>query len=475
MIFTDDISRYTPEQARQAAQELLDEADGGLVGPQAEEFRALVEHARARQEDDDSRRAALVRSYQAGEVRVDRGSEAYTSDSAAYVSSPVAPATQQRDGAMRTLDRSVKDGTLQARGAETVERLLQTGPAQSRSWVARWTEAAGSPDYLRAFSRLISDPEKGHLEWTGPEGDAFRAVKAVQAERAMSTTDSAGGFLIPFQLDPGIILSSGGSTNPLRQMARVVQCTGDVWNGISSDGVDAHWYAEAAEVSDDTPTLEQPSIPVHRGSAFVPFSIEIEGDGSGFVTEIGRLLADSVEQLTAAAYVIGSGNGEPTGFVTALIGTQSVVAGDGSEVIAASDPYKLQNLLPPRFQARSAWAAALPTINTFRQFETTAGALKFPALQNVPPTLLGRSVFEVSNMDAAFNTAATEANYILALGDWSQMVIADRVGTTVELVSHLFGQNRRPTGQRGFFAWFRTGSDVLVNNAFRILNVATAS
>jgi predicted phage gp36 major capsid-like protein len=32
-----------------------------------------------------------------------------------------------------------------------------------------------------------------------------------------------------------------------------------------------------------------------------------------------------------------------------------------------------------------------------------------------------------------------------------------------------------PTGQRGFFCWFRTGSDVLIDNAFRILNVATTS
>jgi hypothetical protein len=30
--------------------------------------------------------------------------------------------------------------------------------------------------------------------------------------------------------------------------------------------------------------------------------------------------------------------------------------------------------------------------------------------------------------------------------------------------------NRRPTGQRGALLWFRTGSDVVVTNAFRLLN-----
>jgi hypothetical protein len=34
----------------------------------------------------------------------------------------------------------------------------------------------------------------------------------------------------------------------------------------------------------------------------------------------------------------------------------------------------------------------------------------------------------------------------LAYGDFSQFVIVDRIGAVVETVSHLVGQNRRPTG-----------------------------
>ena len=247
---------------------------------------------------------------------------------------------------------------MQARGAETVERLLGVGSPQSRSWSARWAAATGDPAYLRAVSKKLTDPENGQLLWTTEESEAWRSAAAVQAERAMSTTDVAGGFLIPMQLDPAILLSSGGSANPLRAMARVIPTVGDVWYGVSSDGVDAHWYAEATEVSDDSPALLQPSIPCYRGSAWVPFSVEIEGDGTGFVTEVGRLLGDAVEQLTATAYVTGSGTGEPTGFITALAGGASEVDGDGSESLADSDPYKLQNALPPRFQANSQWGAA---------------------------------------------------------------------------------------------------------------------
>jgi len=33
----------------------------------------------------------------------------------------------------------------------------------------------------------------------------------------------------------------------------------------------------------------------------------------------------------------------------------------------------------------------------------------------------------------------------------------------------------RPTGQRGVLMWFRTGSDSVNDNAFRLLNVATTA
>jgi HK97 family phage major capsid protein len=49
--------------------------------------------------------------------------------------------------------------------------------------------------------------------------------------------------------------------------------------------------------------------------------------------------------------------------------------------------------------------------------------------------------------------------------------IVDRIGMAVELVPTLFGSNRRPSGQRGLFAYWRTGSGVVAKNALRYLEV----
>ena len=78
-------------------------------------------------------------------------------------------------------------------------------------------------------------------------------------------------------------------------------------------------------------------------------------------------------------------------------------------------------------------------------------------------------------MDGAINASASENNYVLVYGDFSQMVIVDRIGASLEIVPHLFGSSRRPTGQRGALLWARTGSDVIVPQAFRLLSIPTTA
>lgn len=431
----------------------------------AERINEIVTELQSRK----NRAAALLGATRSGSgLRIERGSIG-DDDQGRNAHTP-------RDVAMRSLEGALKSKRLAERGAEIVEALMTTGPSASQSWAQRWAVAAGSEAYERAFAKLLTG-DRGHLLWTPEESDAYRAVQALQSERAMNSSDTAGGYMVPMTLDPAITLTSAGSINPLRELARVVQISTDSWNGVTSAGVTAEWTAEAAEVSDASPVLDQPSIPVHKGDAFVPFSFEIEGDAVSFMSELSKLLADAADQLTATAYTTGSGTGQPTGLLTALAGTPaSKVAPTTPEAVTASDPYTVQNALPPRFQPNTVWTANLTIMNTLRQFETAGGALKFPGLQNTPPTLLGRTVHENSNMDGTINAAATEQNYPLVYGDFGQgFVIADRIGATLELVPHLFGANRRPTGQRGALLWFRTGSDVVVPNAFRVLSVPTTA
>ncbi|MGW6120212.1 phage major capsid protein [Nocardia sp. NPDC055165] len=394
---------------------------------------------------------------------------------------PTARNSEQRsaeyNAAMRHLDANVKADILRAESASTVERLMGKGNTAARTWTERWAASAGSPEYTRAFAKLAADPHRGHMLFTPEEAEAFRAVQSLNEERAMSVGGS-GQYIVPTHLDPAIVLSNGGSNNPLRAISRVVTTTSDSWNGVTSAGATAEWTAEATEFADGSPTLAPAPIPVHKGDVFVPYSFELEGDGLSFVQQLQGVLADAAEQQNATAYTTGNGSTAPKGIITSLVasaGSVPLISPTTAETFAAADIYKVQNALPARFSANAKWNAHLATLNSARQFETINGSIKFPELTQNPPMLLGRPVFENSNMDGVLNAAATESNYNLLYGDFSQFVIVDRVGSTVEIVQHLVGDNRRPTGQRGMVLWYRTGSDVLVPNAFRLLNIATTA
>lgn len=463
----DTVARMTAIQERMEAlsgKHRMSKTDAAEFDELSDEFGRLENHIERL--DSYAKIAGAARG--GGGVQLERGS----------IGQDDRPANGARDNAMRTLEAKIKAGTLTERSAETVERLVaKAGPSQT--WVARWASLTGDAAYERAFAKMYSGGAHGHLRWTPEEADAFRRVEALRDEqRALGIGGSGNGgdAMVPLTLDPSILLSNAGVASSLRQICRVETIATNSWHGVSSAGVTAEWRDEFEESSDATPTLGDPVVPVHRGSAFVPFSFEVEQDAVNFISELQRLLTDAAMQLSDAAYTTGSGTGEPKGFITALAAeTGSIVDPSVAEQFNAADVYKTQTALPPRFQGNARWLADLAILNEARQFETSNGALKFPALQDNPPMLLGRQVHEQSNMDGDYNASVTADNYVLAYGDWRQFLIVDRIGATFERVDHLFGASGRPNGTRGGLLWWRTGSDVLIPEAFRVLNVETAS
>jgi HK97 family phage major capsid protein len=191
-------------------------------------------------------------------------------------------------------------------------------------------------------------------------------------------------------------------------------------------------------------------------------------DAVGFLEELQKILIDGADQLQNTAYTLGTGSGQPTGIITGLVGSGSIVNSATTDVFAKADVYALQNALPARFSANASWTAHIATINLMSQMETAAGGRLFPEL--TVGRLLHKPIYELSNMDGVINAGAE--NYIMLYGDFQKgFVIADRIGTTMEFLPNLVGAAFRPTGQRGALLWFRTGSDSVVDNAFRLLDV----
>jgi HK97 family phage major capsid protein len=299
-------------------------------------------------------------------------------------------------------------------------------------------------------------------DWqTAPMGD-------YSARAALSLTGANGGFLVPFTLDPSIVLTNAGAANPWRQWAMIKQTTTNDWNGVSSAGVTAAWLAEGTEVADNTPTVAQTKITPSKAAAWIYGSYEVLDD-SDFATQLPMLLADAKDRLEESAFATGTGSGQPFGAVTRATATAL-----GGGVISAAGVYSLHQALPARFRTgpgRPGWFGNVTALDALRQLPVFTGS-QSPMLSGSTMAPFGEPAGESTTMDG---TISTGGHKVLLYGDGSQYFIVDRIGMTLVYDPVVkAAANLRPTGQAGWFGFWRVGADSSVqgtSTALRTLSL----
>jgi HK97 family phage major capsid protein len=371
---------------------------------------------------------------------------------------------EARSIALATIERKDELG-LASEQLDKLDRLIRSQTGDCRGdVVAKRLIVTENDHYRSAWQKAITSPTPVFT------ADEARAIQAWDEFRAASIgTDTAGGFGVPVLIDPTIILTGQQTLNPFRQIATVRTITTDEWKGVTSAGVSWSFDAEAAEVSDDAPTLAQPTVTAHMARGFIPYSIEIGGDYPGFANEMSMLLAAGLDELESSAFATGTGSNQPFGILTALDANTNVevaLTTDGS--FSAADVRKVWSALPDRARANATWVMSSDVANDISAFGSSYGADSTVDLTGQVETLKSRPVV-ISSYFPDF-TGATAAQNVLVVGDFRKYYIVDRVGLTVELIPHLFNTgNNRPSGQRGWFAYKRVGADSVDDASFRLL------
>jgi HK97 family phage major capsid protein len=329
-------------------------------------------------------------------------------------STPEARGAELRSRACAAIERM--QGSTDKRREVATEMIERFDTADGE--ISRLVLATSSPEYLRAFCKIAR-------AWGQTSGLTQEEAGAVT--RAMSLTTTAGGFLVPFQLDPTVIITSAGSTNEVRKAARTVVATDNIWHGVSAGETSWSWDGEGVESSDDASTFAQPVVQIFKGVGFVPISEEALMDEQNVTTEVGRLLASGKETLEAVALATGNGTTAPRGLVTALVADTTPITSTTTDVFAIGDVYKLQNALPARFRGMASFAGNNAIYNLIRQFDTAGGAGLWERIGNDRPPQLIPQLFDTAN--------------------------------------------NLPSGKSGWRATFRMGSNLVNAAAGRILNI----
>lgn len=342
----------------------------------------------------------------------------------------------------------------QAKCKEAISRLL-AGDTKDGQF-ARHLLTTGSPTYVEAFAKGI------------------RGMPLQSSEISALSVGSGpdGGYAVPFILDPTVIPTSDQAVNPYRAISRVVQIVGaNEWKGVSSDGVVATRGTEGQEATDGSPTFAQPDVKAERVQVFIPFSIELQQDWGAMQTELARMIQDAKDTEEAQSFTTGDGNAPDA--MGILTGATITVPTAGTATFASVDVDSLEDALPPRYRQRAQFVGNRTIYNLIRHFDAYGGPDLWVRIAqglnqggNTGQTLHGYAANESSYM----STVHTSNSLLLVLGDFNYFLILDRIGMQMELIPHLFGTaNNRPTGERGFYAYWRNNSAVLSAKAFRVL------
>ena len=361
-----------------------------------------------------------------------------------------------REGAMKILDDEYRHQESRVSREEVqgdLEKALGRDPEVALRMITTLT-----PKYKREMAEYVRTGQ------AGPE-----------MLRTASLTTTAGGYAVPVDLDPTVLLTNAGAVNPIRQLARVRQTNVNTVEWINSTGITAGYNNEATEASDNAPTLAQPTANIEKAFAFVPMSIEIASDWANVQGEMAMMFNDAKNRIESTKFLKGLGHAshEPQGLIAAG-GATAIVTTATTAVFAVADLFSLEIALSPRYRANASIVGNKAAFQKIRQFASN-GVNIWVQLQGAnPPELIGYPAYEWSDYDA---TPTTSGSTILTIGDFSYFGIAERVGMNVEFIPHLFGgSNRYPTGQRGLYAWWRNSTQVLsptlgANSAFVSLKV----
>ncbi|WFU69447.1 phage major capsid protein [Bradyrhizobium sp. CB2312] len=250
-------------------------------------------------------------------------------------------------------------------------------------------------------------------------------------------TTTAGGFVVAPDYSTRVI---EGLTqfSPLRSLANVMSIgTTETYIPILTSGTDGGWVTETGPRPSAEPAFDQANIKTFEYAATLPVSVQLLEDSAvDLASLLQRWITKKFGKAEASAFVVGDGNGKPTGLLhTPADYTQIVADQDGSDFLE-----KLINLfyaLPGEYANVGAWMMKRSTMGFIRQLADVSPlrrSMWSDSLANgTPATLLGRPIFEAPDMDGILSTASPGAEtYPVVFGDYaSAYQIVDRVGVAV--------------------------------------------
>lgn len=343
--------------------------------------------------------------------------------------------------------------------------------AKAQTWASAVARQAGTKaddfgaeklaEYKTAFHKLI----RHKMDPTN--------LSELERKALSVGTDTAGGYFVHPDMT-GRIVAQVYETSPVRAYAAVQVIGTDALEGYyDNNQVGFGWVEELESRSETTtPDVGKWRIPVHEMYAMPKASQKILDDAEmDMEAWLSAKIADRFARAENAAFVTGTGVGQPRGFMTYADGTdltnsvEQVATGVSGDFAAAPNGFDtlLTALykLKAQYRANAVWFMNRTTAGALRKEKDSNGAMLWQpaAAAGQPATVLGYPTASFEDMaDIAANSLS------IAVGDLrAAYQVVDRFG--VRMLRDPFSSKPNVL----FYATKRTGGDMINGEALKII------
>lgn len=352
---------------------------------------------------------------------------------------------------------------------------------------AQITELRSDVDEVKArldkVARAATRPAMAADPSTSAEVKSFvngyiRRGREVEMKSLNLSSPDDGGYTVPKSID-AIIDSVLNEASPIRSVAQIVQTgTSGYRKLVATGGISSGWVSETAPRSEtDTPVFAEISPP--SGDLYAnPAASQAMLDDAGFDVQswLANEIGSEFARAEGSAFVTGSGNNQPEGFLTATksvaedsvraFGTLQYIGSGNATGFDSMPDAKLIDLvhtLKSGHRQGASFVMNSATLAAVRKLKTADGAFLWQPgmVDGQPDRLLGYPVIEAEDMPDIGG-----GEFPIAFGNFRHgYLIAEHSATSVL---------RDPYSNKPFvhfYATKRVGGQVLNSDAIKLLKI----
>jgi HK97 family phage major capsid protein len=301
---------------------------------------------------------------------------------------------------------------------------------------------ADAKEMKEAWTQFIRHGEGADDKGSWNKRNCKTLAKAIETKSMSIISDQDGGYAVLPDFS-GQMISKIFETSPVRQVADVITVGGPEISGLyDNDEASCGWVNETgARNVTNTPKLGRWTMGIYTVYAMPTMTQDLIDDNEFDLENwLANKAADKIARTENAAFVNGSGVGQPRGFLTYAAGTNLPLAGAQGQIqqiisgAATGFTYAgLINLtfaLKDQYRGNGVFTGSRATIGALRGLVDSFGRPLWGEVNLVtgqPSNLIGYPFKEFNDMPAPGASALS-----LAFADWKQFyTIADRKGIRI--------------------------------------------